>query len=904
MGRKIDIRIMNLNKWYIPKSFSVDKLKDPVVLGYFDALQIREIRIDQEKLHPFMAGYRQQDEEKNNEKNDLVDYSSQEQMLFLSICQEGEEEDGVRFKEDTVNQFWKDQTYPYTFLSMIHINHAGKLGEALHTIRKVFGKNYLAYISFDYCDIVLFSHNKIINEFMYQIKRLFEVEKEEAAVIFDTFSMICFQPELINNRVLEQCDKPCEKDNAKFQATINLSIRNYKKFSHWYTELINLNGNIVRYNMFGRHDISIVNEEADTAWLMQIMNMLHRKDSKEIFWTFETFIKIKDEKEVEMMPGEPGYLEKVYKYVKENLDKEILGNAEAEGLKDIISKSNFRDNGRYLLPIYEVRDCICSIVKNSFAEEFIYCIYESFLHFISYMKKEITHMIEVKENPISCERKISKVYDSYFTALNTLVNSTMHNDRQFVQATAFNAVFYSVPPKIMAFYNAYIYRIKQILRDAKCKEEYTFLIYPSFSPLIFVEQISLDDNLPADRLLTVRISEKSLYDIESVMYQLVHELAHYVGNSLRCRQVRKQKIIDSLVKYIVAECGINEETYQALSAFVQKNIPIYNRECDKNEQSEWLNYNYLKYIELMGRRLIQMLEHDQGRWDLFQKYYQDKINKGEPLYDELLEDLGVEEENQKNYIINLFPNYCTLKSVALREKIEKFNSEEQITYYEMYIGLIKSVYSESYADLQMILILAMDVESYLNTFFVKQNVPEADLLSDMESMLRISTIYRVMKDCGIWKRCVHSQKSKFAEIIEYIEAYSREVEEGMNEKERAESEKKKQSIKQLFEQYNFTNGIPFKPFVPEQQGKQKQSHTDVKNIHLYVDAAIGLYEYLLEVMEESLKEYTLLAKQAMISEVRTVVKNILTFKDTADVFNCIEEELRHYKKEGCKITPV
>ena len=68
MGREIDIRIMNLNKWYVPKSFSIEELKSPVVLGYFDALQVREIRIDQEGQHPFIAGYGKQEECKNTEK--------------------------------------------------------------------------------------------------------------------------------------------------------------------------------------------------------------------------------------------------------------------------------------------------------------------------------------------------------------------------------------------------------------------------------------------------------------------------------------------------------------------------------------------------------------------------------------------------------------------------------------------------------------------------------------------------------------------------------------------------------------------------------------------------------------------------------------------------------------------
>lgn len=898
MGRQIDIRIMNLNRWYIPKSFSLEELDHPVVLGYFDALKMREVRVESDKVHPFVAGYKKQEAAKNEEKNTLVDYSSQEQILFLNICRDDEKEDGVCFKSDTVDGFWQDQTCPYTFLSMIHVRHGGKLEQVLHKIKGVFEKDYLSYISFDYCDIVLFAHKKQIGEFMHQLKCLFKVEGTEEAVIFDTFSMISFQPKLIKDRYWEKNIKQEEKKND-FQATINLSIRDYKKFSKWYAELLALDSNVVRYNMFGRHDISIVNERADTVWLIQVMDMLHKEESREIFWTFETYIKIRDEEDVEMTPSEPDYLKDVYDYVKEKLKIEILGRTGSIGLKEIILESGFRDKGRYLLPIYEVRDCICSIVKNSFAEEFIYCIYESFLHFISYMKKEIQDMTEKGINPVKCESRISKEYDSYFTALNTLVNSTMHNERQFVQATAFNAVFYSVPPKIMAFYNAYIYRVKQILQDESCEEEYTFLIYPSFSPLIYVEQISKSENLPADRLLTVRISEKSLYDIESVMYQLVHELAHYVGNDLRCRMVRKRIIMDTLVKYIVAECKMKEETYQILTAFVRENILIGGKEYDEGLQEE--RPDYLNNIKNEGRRLLQMLECDQTRQILFEQYYQDKVNREESIYDELLEDFGVEKDQQKDYIKRSLSKFCALKSAVLRDELENFNSMKQIDDYWLYIELIRSVYSESYADLQMILVLAMDAESYLSTFFIKQNVPGADMMSDIVTMLRISTIYRVMQECGIWKRGGEGHNNRFAEIIEYVEIYNDKIAGEIKVKKLEEIEIRKQFIKRLFDEYDFTNGIQIKQSIPEQQDEPGHSNTRDNSIDYYMELAIGLYEYLLEVMQESLKEYTHDTKMKMIIEVRKVVENILTFEDTQKVFDCIEKELQHYKQEGCKI---
>ena len=41
----------------------------------------------------------------------------------------------------------------------------------------------------------------------------------------------------------------------------------------------------------------------------------------------------------------------------------------------------------------------------------------------------------------------------------------------------------------------------------------------------------------------------------------------------------------------------------------------------------------------------------------------------------------------------------------------------------------------------------------------------------------------------------------------------------------------------------------------------------------------------------------------MIKDVRNVVRKILNFEDTSEVFDCIEEELSRYKREGCRIQP-
>lgn len=897
MGQKIDIRIMNLNKWYIPKSFSMDamvELKESVVLGYFDAFQVRELQIDAEESHPFIAGYEKFAECKNDKKKNLVDYSSQEQMLFLNIGNE-KTKDGICFEQETVNNFWKDGTCPYIFLSLIHINHSGKLEKALKKIHDVFQKDYLSYISFDYCDIVLFAHHLQICDFLNNIKRLFVLKEGEEGVIFDTFSMVSFQPPISRDKnCAEYLDK--NGNQPEFQATINLSIRNYEKFEKWYEELEELlKKNMKKYHMFGRHDVSLVKDDANNGWLMRMMEKLHEKDEGEkIFWTFETYIKIPCKKdEMAMISNESEFLKTAYKNVKKNLDDGI------EKLENVFSLSG---SGRYLLPAYEVRDCICSIAKNSFAEEFIYCIYESFLHFVSYMKNEVEHLQRKGMEWPLIEMKIADVYDKYFTALNTLVNSTMHSERQFVQATAFNAVFYSVPPKIMAFYNAYSYRIKQILCDDGCKEQYTFLIYPSFCPKISVEQILLHGDSCPDRVLTVKISEESLYDIESVIYQLVHEQAHYVGDQIRCRAVRKEKIMETLLKHIAFKGRLGDEVNQILLPIV---YTVIEPEIAADKEFESKDHDSFIYVAAMGKSLWQIRKHSSECKEAFSKYYQDKTDEDVDFFDKDLSYLGIEREKQKAYIVNLPTQYIDIKYKLFMERMERYDIEEEVEEYESLMNLLKSIYRESYADLQMILVLAMGAEDYLNTFFMKQKMTIEDMQKrmalDPEYMLRISTIYRLMTDSGIWKADSYSNK-EMEIIIGLINQYNSEVREATDKDRHTELQQNINRISQAFDDYDFSGGIKLRKTVTknlEKTGNEKETeNTDIIPVF---DAAIGLYEYLLEVLENSLKEYAEDNKKKKIQEVRKIVKTVLTFENVIQVFDGMEKELDYYKKEGCRI---
>lgn len=885
MGSRIDVRTLKLNKWYVPKTFVLEGQENYIAIGYFDAVQLREVQINPKLKHPFISGYNKATQWKETEKEILVDYSSQEQMLFANIYDADLEselvvnpEDGTCFKEETINDFWKDVSSPYLFLSMIHINHIGNLEKVLHIINEVFEKDYLSYISFDYCDIVVFAKKIYIKDFFHKIKQVFQLSEEKGkCMVFDTFSLVSFYPGYKRGQHEAQKDSD-EMD--QFSATINLSVKDYDGFGKWYADLKLKYPQMRRYDMFGRHDISIVNERANSDWLLNMMERLHNKDSQCLFWTFETYIKVLEDEIAGGDFTERPPQNQLYERVQMDLQEKI------DALKIAVKDSELSNKQSFILPICEVRDCICSIAKNSFAEEFIYCVFESFQHFIEYMTDKIQQVNEQGDAKLE-EEKIAESYDEYFTALNTLVNSTMHSERQFIQATAFNAIFYSVPPKIMAFYNAYIYRIKQILADERSECKYTFLINPSFSPVVSVERISPEDTPPCDRILSVRIDEKALYDVEVISYQLVHELAHIIGDEMRCRSHRSRLITRSLLEVIIKLCDIQDAiTIEVLREYTED----YARIID----------GYTEGMNVDGARFLKALKNDRDRKlkKKFHNYFESNRKNVIGTCDKIMSDLGFDSNESQEAYMNFYSDqYCDRKYDICSYQLHQMNDGENTRAYRYMITMLKNIYSECYADMQMILVLAVNPEDYLGMFFDKHGITIEELWSDQEDLIRVSITLKVMFDCGLWEKSMLQDdglKGFVTQILDIVEEAFTPMEEGrVNITNRM-----LKSLEPLKNAYKdeVKNSTGFHSKLKKRKKSGDSIHTGENSyLNKYYESAYGLYEYLLNVMKDALAEYQTPRKCDEIRKIREIVRLIFDFENPIYVFNCIEKEIDYYK---------
>ncbi|MBQ6587241.1 MAG: hypothetical protein IJI01_01020 [Butyrivibrio sp.] len=169
-----------------------------------------------------------------------------------------------------------------------------------------------------------------------------------------------------------------------------------------------------------------------------------------------------------------------------------------------------------------------------------------------------------KENPEAADRGIEQIRNAFFRSaygfvreFSLLVQNSVRSDRQFTQAPDFDVRVYETPVKLLAFYNAYIYNMKEYLgtfvNDNEEEHEYVFLAYPGVSDFVKLRE-KFSTISDTKRLFLMELPEINTYRPRDLMFILGHEVAHNVGGGIRNRKERAEittKIMAYMyVKYI------------------------------------------------------------------------------------------------------------------------------------------------------------------------------------------------------------------------------------------------------------------------------------------------------------------------------------------------------------------
>lgn len=942
-NKEQDIRIIQLSKWQIPKSKSVMEYMGEAAylsIGYFDMIDV--CKVQEEGIHPLLAAYgmsHRHDAQRNGQRTIslLENYTMQELIIFADVKSK-------RFNQEEIDTFWRADSL-VMFVSLIHIDSESDVHKIIENIHNCFnGKEYLVYFSFDYSGIILLAKNMGMKEYLRLLFRLNYDNKDREQWIRDSNSFFGFSKKELKE-YFDEFDRADDIKEAlshmnssnfdeRFSVSVNVGVQNYNVYRKFKENVEAIGPKISEYGLFGRHDISLVNEDADLKWLVYVQYLLDKftrvdagQKEDQLLSTHETFVKLSPMGDFE--DTEKNRENSFYDSVKENLDALC---------DDFVQKlDEERYNGEYKIPVLAVKYSILSILKNGFAEDFVLCMYQSFCEFIQYLSEKMAH----EKDDIM---EFDKCFSNYFRGLNSLVNSAMHSERQFIQATAFNAIIYDVPPKIMAFYIAMINEFQQMIRSEKDKQ-YTFLLTPSFYNEISMDVISYNrERPPHNRILMVKINERSLYNPQEVIRRMAHEVAHYVGDDLRIRELRKKhtklSIIYIILSHVLHEVFLETDDIYDLIEEIEQELSARTRFGDDEENysedlmailpniaDEFCRNNKIGicicgYIEAMlkaylGEQSTELedIQNVRGRlWD----YLMLIAGRCYLFHQEISKDAfctkkfgEMEIQVLKNFIWE-----------DVKEEIVYINREREILMYDRgkisqsairrsgsgilnervvgeFVKSIASMYSESFADIEMLLLANISYASYLEGFIIDEGLDVDTLHVHLEDLSRISMVVFAMQFAGIWDSSgceAHFSESQKG-VREKLQKLQSKIGKQINILKATISDQGKEGVGAYY-------GIG-KTFAGkgEKDGESLEMMWEVgdtlphssDNVTFYINEK--LFIYLIECINRSVEHYSKGEKCEKISKLRKTIQTVADFEEVETVFGIICETIRDYKTD-------
>lgn len=333
----------------------------------------------------------------------------------------------------------------------------------------------------------------------------------------------------------------------------------------------------------------------------------------------------------------------------------------------------------------------------------------------------------------------------YLKGLIMYIQNSNKLDRHSMQVLDFNVKLYDIPVKITAFYNAYIYRVRQVLNSTLSGERdicYEFLTVPAIGDIVQVMEI-YPNVVQKYRIMKVEVPEESYYNFKCLMVILAHEMAHYVGREYRNRKCRYMAIIKSYshvyleyVKRMLGELtdwsvSIDEKKWNVIQGKLEFMI--------QNGVAQYENVTFLskKYPELsddIRKEILKEASDEQKHFRLLKLHIESTMVD---IWQYAIEDVFIpilfgEEEIEKQNRIKVIKNVTERFIISSMEKNTLLNSTNVMQ-------LLEQLYEECFADLMSILILDIDVSDYLECFL--ENAKQQNIA--LETLLRSDVIARV-----------------------------------------------------------------------------------------------------------------------------------------------------------------
>lgn len=374
----------------------------------------------------------------------------------------------------------------------------------------------------------------------------------------------------------------------------------------------------------------------------------------------------------------------------------------------------------WVRPLIELLNMLCRMSKD--------CVLWQISYILLNGTRGIVRCVEelAKETPFN-EKKNREIIQMV-SGIDRLMEHIIRMEGELVHHPETRPTLFDVPVNLLEFYLLFADQSAQYFQDREetgRNRDYWMLLLPALCEKISIHD-RLNDQESSNRILFVEIPLSLVYSPSSVICKLVHEVAHYSGETARNRTLRFSYLTSCAAFLLADELGMGDSdtVFFSIREAIQRHYPdgqwMYMRQIIRN---------LFRTVD----RISQAEVYVEGFWDTYLK--EKRFSSAEKMV-------------WMNEHVTL---YRKKKRTRLSKKLDKVLWE------------VESLFKETYADLAMLTLLNLCAEDYIT--LLEGSEQQEELMSEVSFAYRIERAALVL--CAIDEKhrlglstCLHRPLAK------------------------------------------------------------------------------------------------------------------------------------------------
>lgn len=720
-----DIRIVELKNRGWPMQVQGNEQDSFAAFAYFNEILVHPVE-RQEQDAPLQTAYSKMQEifRRGYQVSQKPCIAHQTIMAFTDIAAQPTD---LTYTPDEVEQFWAASDEVYFFVSMINVSPEAKLKTEVRRIRRLLRRHKgLLYLTYEYNELLLFVKGSSLQKYAKLMMEICFGRRNQG--VLDSITVCTFTGVR-------------EPEDENVVVSVHLGTTNYQQ-ARRYLRDSGIGSRDLRW-LLGRNDIGLTLHRGGLRWIYDLYRDCLKR-SELLQWLSTANFSILIPKTYARLNYQPRPLTPLDLDLSSRIDR-LCGQYEKK-----CGYLNIKPDEVFMRMLREVGALVRSSWENRLAGDLAIYMLPELEDFLAYMEILLSSKELTEKHAETLRSRLSVFYLNILS----LVSSTVHSNHEFVQIPHCAPPRFEMPSKVMAYYSLIVRKIIRAFQDEE--NLYGVILAPNLVDELEVQSLAIDEIKRKDQLLSVNIGEALLYNLHSTVATLGHEMAHFVGENTRCRELRRKNILayhiygllDLLLKYGIdllpdwareaAEDSIDPNALRTCAEELCATIPVPEdnprlllrklasevASLDKTIFSPPENreriFDAVFCPMLRPAACVRALLQRCGRCD-------DPPTEGQMAY----------AHARAEYIFSCAVDICR----------SGWSAPQTVMEFDDYVSYL---FSEAYADLAMVTLFRMSLKDYICVFErgIRQLTFRDDCQEDSIELIRFLAVVRTVHSAG------------------------------------------------------------------------------------------------------------------------------------------------------------